>query len=128
MRLLIGSAALCALLVAGPVLAADAPKTKSDRSCFRSDDVNGFTVVDDQTVDVTITPKNVYRLTLFAPSPDIDWSLRIGIDSRGRSWVCQGYDADIVVPAAITGLRRYPVTEIRKLTPEEIAATRKKKG
>ena len=128
MRFLIGSAALCALLVAGPVLAAGAPKTKPERSCFRSEDVNGFTVVDDRTVDVTITPKNVYRLTLFAPSPDIDWSLRIGIDSRGRSWVCQGYDAEIVVPGDIVGLRRYPVTEVRKLTPEEIKAPRKKKG
>ncbi len=127
MRFLIGSAALCALLVAGPALAAETPqaKTKAERSCFRPDDVNGFTVIDDQTVDVTITPKTVYRLTLFSPSPDIDWSLRIGIDSRGRSWVCAGYDADIIVPDA-TGRRRYPVTEIRKLTPEEIAAEKAK--
>ncbi|MET3663542.1 DUF6491 family protein [Caulobacter sp. 1776] len=126
MRFLIGSAALCALLVAGPAPAAGAPKP--ERSCFRTEDVNGFTVIDDQTVDVTITPKNVYRLTLFAPSPDIDWSLRIGIDSRGRSWVCEGYDAEIVVPGDIVGLRRYPVTAVRKLTAEEIGASRKKKG
>lgn len=125
MRFLIGSAALCAVLVAGPALAAGA--SKPERSCFRTEDVNGFTVIDDQTVDVTITPKTVYRLTLFAPSPDIDWSLRIGIDSRGRSWVCAGYDAEIVVPGDIIGLRRYPVTDVRKLTPEEISASRKKK-
>lgn len=126
MRLLIGSAALCALLVAGPVLAADAPKGKDRSSCFRPDNINGFTVIDDQTVDVTITGKDVYRLTLFAPSPDIDWSLRIGIDSRGQPWVCSGYDAEIIVPDA-TGRRRYPVTNIRKLTPEEIAAEKGKK-
>lgn len=125
MRFLIGSAALCALLVAGPVLAADAPKEKARNSCFRPDNVNGFTVIDDQTVDVTIARNDVYRLTLFAPSPDIDWSLRIGIDSRGRPWVCSGYDAEIIVPDA-TGRRRYPVTDIRKLTPEEIAAERAK--
>jgi hypothetical protein len=126
MRFLIGSAALCALLVAGPVLAADAPKekTKARSSCFRPDSVNGFTVIDDQTVDVTITRKDVYRLTLFSPSPDIDWSLRIGIDSR-QPWVCAGYDADIIVPDA-TGRRRYPVTNIRKLTPDEIAAEKAK--
>ncbi len=123
MRLRIGTAALCALLAAGPALAAETPQTKSkaERSCFRPDSINGFTVIDDQTVDVTITPKTVYRLTLFSPSPDIDWSLRIGIDARGRPWVCSGYDADIIVPDA-TGRRRYPVTDIRKLTPDEIAA------
>lgn len=125
MRFLIGSAALCALLVAGPVLAADAPKAKAKTSCFRPDSINGFTVIDDQTVDVTISRNDVYRLTLFMPSPDIDWSLRIGIDSRGRPWVCSGYDAEIIVPDA-TGRRRYPVTDIRKLTPEEIAAEKAK--
>lgn len=129
MRVLIGSIVLAALLSAGPVLAAEA-KTgakpeRSKSSCFRPDDVNGFTVIDDRTVDVTISPKNVYRLTLFSPSPDIDWSLRIGIYSRGRSWVCSGYDAEIIVPEA-TGRRRYPVTEVRKLTPEELAAEKKK--
>jgi len=125
MRFLIGSAALCALLVAGPALAADAPKEKAKTSCFRPDSVNGFTVIDDQTVDVTIARNDVYRLTLFMPSPDIDWSLRIGIDSRGRPWVCSGYDAELIVPDA-TGRRRYPVTDIRKLTPEEIAAEKTK--
>lgn len=125
MRVLIGSIVLAALLSAGPVLAADAKPERSKSSCFRPDDVNGFTVIDDRTVDVTISPKNVYRLTLFSPSPDIDWSLRIGIYSRGRSWVCSGYDAEIIVPEA-TGRRRYPVTEVRKLTPDELAAEKKK--
>lgn len=128
MRVLIGSVVLAALLSAGPTLAAPAKPERSKSACFRPDDVNGFTVIDDRTVDVTISPRNVYRLTLFSPSPDIDWSLRIGIYSRGRSWVCSGYDAEIIVPDA-TGRRRYPVTDVRKLTPEELDAmkTAKKK-
>ncbi|WP_454758582.1 DUF6491 family protein [Caulobacter segnis] len=125
MRVLIGSIVLAALVSASPVLAAGAKPERPKSACFRPDDVNGFTVIDDRTVDVTISPKNVYRLTLFSPSPDIDWSLRIGIYSRGRSWVCSGYDAEIIVPEA-TGRRRYPVTEVRKLTPEELAAEKKK--
>lgn len=125
MRVLIGSVVLAALLSAGPVLAADAKPERTKSSCFRPDDVSGFTVIDDRTVDVSISPKNVYRLTLFSPSSDIDWSLRIGIYSRGRSWVCSGYDAEIIVPEA-TGRRRYPVTDVRKLTPEELAAEKKK--
>ena len=132
MRVLIGSIVLAALLSAGPVLAApakpeSAKKERPKSACFRPDDVNGFTVIDDRTVDVTISPRNVYRLTLFSPSSDIDWSLRIGIYSRGRSWVCSGYDAEIIVPGAI-GRQRYPVTEVRKLTPEELDAQKTKKN
>lgn len=125
MRFLIGSAALLAVLAAAPAFADGAPKAKAQRQCFRAQDVNGFNVVDKQTVDVSTGPRDVYRLTLFAPSPDIDWTRRIGVESRGGSWICAGMDATIIVPGDI-GIGRYPVTEVRKLSPEEIKAPRKK--
>lgn len=120
------SAAFCALLFAAPAIAAaqsDGPATKpkSDRACFRAQDVDGFNAVDKETVDVSVGVRDVYRLTLFAPSPDIDWTQRIGVESRGSSWICSGVDATIIVPGPI-GVQRYPVTAIRKLTPEEIKA------
>jgi hypothetical protein len=123
MRVLTTAAALCAIFAAAPALAAE---PKAERACFRASDVSGFNVVDDQTVDVSISPRNVYRLTLFAPSPDIDWTLQIAIEARGGSWVCAGADATIIVPEAI-GIQRYPVTKVRKLTLEEIQAKRKKR-
>lgn len=123
MRVLTAATALCAIFVAAPVLAAE---PKAERACFRASDVSGFNVVDDQTVDVSTSPRNVYRLTLFAPSPDIDWTLQIAIEARGGSWVCAGTDATIIVPEAI-GIQRYPVTKVRKLTLEEIQAKRKKR-
>jgi hypothetical protein len=125
MRFLIGLLALSGILVAAPAFAADA-KPKAERSCFRAQEINGFNVVDKQTVDVSISQKTVYRLTLFAPSPDINWTQRIGVESRGSSWICSGMDATIIVPGDI-GIGRYPVTDVRKLTPEEIQASRKKK-
>jgi hypothetical protein len=125
MRFLIGLLALSGVLVASPAFAAVA-KPKAERSCFRAQEVNGFNVVDKQTVDVSISPKTVYRLTLFAPSPDINWTQRIGVESRGSSWICSGMDATIIVPGDI-GIQRYPVTEVRKLTQDEIQASRKKK-
>lgn len=121
MRVLTAATALCAVLLAAPTLAAE---PKADRACFRASDVSGFNVVDDQTVDVSISPRNFYRLTLFAPSRDIDWTMQIGIEARGGSWVCAGMDATLIVPEAI-GIQRYPVTKIRKLTLEEIQAKRK---
>ena len=125
MRTLICSAALLAVLVASPAMAAG--KGKPDRSaCFHASSINGWTAVDDKTVDVTITPKEVWRLTLFAPSPNIDWTLRIGIDTRGQSWLCSGRvsGAEIIVPGDI-GMRRYPITDVRRLTPEELAKPKK---
>ncbi|MDR6624295.1 DUF6491 family protein [Caulobacter segnis] len=119
------SIAFSALLLAAPTLAAaqgdTAQKPKSERSCFRAQDIDGFNAVDKETVDVSVGVRDVYRLTLFAPSPDIDWTQRIGVESRGSSWICSGIDATIIVPGAI-GVQRYPVTAIRKLAPEEIKA------
>lgn len=118
------SVAICAVLAAAPAVAvaqADKPSTpKAERACFRAQDVDGFNAVDKETVDVSVR-RDVYRLTLFAPSPDIDWTQRIGVESRGGSWICTGSDATIIVPEAI-GVQRYPVTAIRKLSPEEIKA------
>ena len=124
MRFLIASAAALAVLAAAP----NALAAQKDRSsCFLASQVNGFNVVDDQTVDVSIGPKTVYRLTLFAPSQNIDWTQRIAIRTRGGgSWICSGMDAEIIVPGDI-GMRNYPVTDVRKLTPEELAAPKKKK-
>jgi hypothetical protein len=121
MRILIAFTALCGVLAAAPALATE---PRAQRACFRASDVNGFQVIDDRTVDVSVSPRNVYRLTLFAPSPDIDWTMNLGIEARGGAWVCTGMDATIIVPGEIGGVQRYPVTEVRKLTPEEIQAKR----
>ncbi|ATC23619.1 hypothetical protein EIB18_03480 [Caulobacter vibrioides] len=123
MRILTASTVICALLVAAPALAAE---PKAARACFDASDINGFNVIDDRTVDVSISPRQVYRLTLFAPSRDIDSALQLGVEARGGSWICTGLDATIIVPGDRTGMGRYPVTEVRKLTTEEIQAKRKR--
>lgn len=122
MRRWIPSAVLGATLIAFPAWAA---QSKAERACFRASDVNGFTVIDDRTVDVSVSPRHVYRLTLFAPSRDIDWTVHIGLEARGGAWICAGMDATLIVPSEIGGPGRYPVTAVRKLTPEEIKAPRR---
>lgn len=97
------------------------PKPKPTRQCFRAADVNGFTAVDDKTVNVRVGVRDVYQLVLFAPSPDIDWTQAIGLQAHGSSWICSGLDATVIVPTTI-GPQRYPVTAVRKLTPDEVAA------
>jgi hypothetical protein len=100
-----------------PADAADKPR----RDCFWANDVNGYTVVDDRTVDVSVGANRVYRLTLFSDAHDIDFGHTIAIESRGGLSICSGLDATIIVPSTI-GPRRYPVTKVRRLSKEEIAA------
>lgn len=92
--------------------------------CFSARSVNGFTPVGREAVDVRLSRNRQYRLTLAGYCPDVDWSLQIALRTRGgSSFICAGLDAEIIVPSA-TGAQRCAVTEVRRLTPEEIAARR----
>jgi hypothetical protein len=109
----------------GEAVAAKAPS--SARSCFLPRQVDGFNAVDRDTVNVTIGPRQVYQLELFGTCPDVDFSQRIGIRStHGSSWVCQGFDAELIVPGP-SGVDRCPVTSIRKLSEAEVTALRSKR-
>jgi hypothetical protein len=92
------------------------------RDCFYSRNINGFTAVDDETVNIRVGVRDVYQLKLFAPSTDIKWAQGIALVSRGGSFICSRLDADVVVPSTVGGAQRFPVTSIRHLTREEAAA------
>jgi hypothetical protein len=110
---------LAALALAPP--AASNPRSPAG-SCFLPRLVNGFHAVDRDTIEVTVGVREVYRLELLGTCPDVDWSTRVGIRStHGATWVCQGEEAELLVPAA-TGIDRCPVTGVRKLSAEEVAA------
>lgn len=99
----------------------------SGRQCFRAQDVNSFTPVDRDTVDVRVAANRIYRLELATDCQDINWSQRIAIRSRGSSWVCTGraLDAELIVPGAI-GIDRCLVTDVRRLSDAEIEASRRR--
>jgi hypothetical protein len=95
---------------------------QSTRQCFLPRQVNSFDAVDRDTVNVTVGVREIYQLEILGTCPDIDWSTRIGIRStHGASWVCQGMDAELIVPGP-TGLDRCPVTSVRKLSDAEVEA------
>ena len=97
------------------------------RQCFFVSQVKGFNAVNRDTVQVTVGPNSVYELKLFDSCPEIDWSLRIGIRSTGGgSSVCNGLDAELLVPSPL-GVQRCPVTNIRRLTPAEVQASRSRR-
>ena len=112
------AASLALLALAGS--AADAA-AKPQRSCFYARNVDSFRAPDDKTVYLKVGVRDVYQLDLMGPCPDVDWSERIGLVSRGGDWICTGLDAEIVAPSTI-GPHRCPVQILRKLTREEAAA------
>ena len=105
-----------------------ASAASAGRQCFRAADVNGFSPIDRDTVDVTVGAGRTYRLELFAPCQDVNWSQRIAIRSRGSSWICTGnsLQAELIVPDAI-GPDRCLVNSIRRLTEEERDAARRRR-
>ena len=115
----LGLAASLALLALADS-AADAA-AKPQRSCFYARNVDSFRAPDDKTVYLKVGVRDVYQLDLMGPCPDVNWSERIGIVSRGGDWICTGLDAEIVAPSTI-GPHRCPVQILRKLTREEAAA------
>jgi hypothetical protein len=105
----------------GPDLRAE---QNNGRQCFLASQVRGFDPVDDDTVDVEIGRRDVFRLELTGICRDVQWATAVGIRARGGgSWVCRGMDAELIVPA-ITGVDRCLVTGVRKLSIEELAAKR----
>ena len=117
--------AAAAVALTGPGQA-DAQTRKAARDCFNANSVNGFNPVDDDTVDIRVGANRRYRLELAGFCPDIDWSWRIAIRTRGgSSWICHGLDAELIVPSP-AGRQNCLVTEVRRLSPEEVEAARRR--
>lgn len=96
---------------------------RAERECFHVDNVRSFTPLDDDAVAVRVGARDHYRLELIGTCPDVDWAWSIAIRTRGSSWVCRGFDAELIVPHP-SGAQYCPVRSVRKLTEAEVAALR----
>ncbi len=122
-----GGALAAVVALAHPATAADKPAGKDTRSaCFFARDVTSYSAAGDRTVYVKVNLREVYRLDLFNPCPDIDWTWKIALVSHGSDWVCSPMDATIIVNRSPIGPQRCEVSKVTKLTPEEVAALPKK--
>jgi len=124
------AAALLAILGTG-LLAACAPAAApgsaatqgEGRECFHVDSVSSFAPAPGDAIDVRVRANDYYRLELIGTCPDIDWALGIAIRTRGSSWVCRGYDAELIVPHP-SGTQYCPVRAVRRLSEAEVEALR----
>ena len=87
--------------------------------CFLASQVNGFAPVSDTIVDVQVGAGRYYRLSLQGSCPSADWTHRVALrTTSGGSWICQGLDAEVIVPSP-AGAERCLVTGIAPI-PKEI--------
>jgi len=95
------------------------------RACFWIRNVSNFAAADTSTLYLRVGVSQVWRLTLFANCFNLDWVHHVGLDARGvGSNICEGPNpgVDVVVRDVAFGRQRCPVIDVRRLTPDEIAA------
>jgi hypothetical protein len=115
-----------AVLLAAACTATDEPGSASargERECFHVGNVSSFTPLERDAVAVRVGARDYYRLELVGTCPDIDWALDVAIRTRGSSWVCRGYDAELIVPHP-SGTQYCPVRSVRRLSEAEVEALR----
>jgi hypothetical protein len=97
------------------------------RECFSAREVNGFSPVDDDTVDVQVGARRYYRLEIAGVCPNVNWATGVALLARsGSSFICQGLDAEIVVPNPGLGPQRCLVSSVRRLSDAEVQALRRR--
>jgi hypothetical protein len=118
------AAALAFGASAQPPADSPAPPAKHRPSCFWTNRIQNFAAVDDRNLYLRVGIHDVYRAKLFSNCFDISWVHRIALVSRSSSLICEGpnLDVDVIVRDVGLGRQRCPVTNIRKLTPDEVAA------
>src|SRR5690348_5682272 len=93
--------------------------------CFHIRDVNNFAANDTDTVYIRVGVSDVYRLRLFASTClDLAWVHHMALFTRSSPFTREGPNPDLGVGIHSVGLgrQRCPVTDVRKLTREEVAA------
>jgi len=113
----LGIIALAGLALVACASTTETASTPSDgRDCFRSEDVSGFSIVDDHNVRLSVGPSRDYILTTLFNARDLDWTQAIAIRSTS-GWICTGSVPGVELIGG-EPRRNYPVQSIAR-APEE---------
>ena len=122
----IGTAALavvgaCALAPGRPPAA-----QTTGRECFLARQVNGYASVSDQIIDVQVGANRYFRLSVDGSCPQQSFSQRIVLRTMtGGDWICQGLDAEIIVPFAAGAPQRCLVNDVQPISKAAWLADRR---
>ena|SRR5436305_884575 len=115
-----GCAALAGCAAQPAATATSAPRPGGQ--CFLASQVNSFTPTKEGFVDVRAGASRYFRLDLGGGCPNVDWSMRVGIRSvGGGSWICEGYDAELIVPDP-AGAERCPISKVTMISQAQFLA------
>ena len=120
-----GLAALAACAETGGTESSGSQATaRTAPRCFHANNARNFRSVNATTVHLRVGSRDFYRLDLIGPCPNLDFSLRLGLQTRGGSQVCtgSGLGTNIIVRGPSGGAQRCAIRQITALTPEEVAA------
>jgi hypothetical protein len=114
----------CAILEGCAAQPAANPAMAQGRQCFLANQVNSFSPGrGGDFVDVRAGVSRYFRLDVSGGCPNVDWSTRVGIRSvGGGSWICEDYDAELIVPEPGIG-GRCPISKVTPITKAQYFAT-----
>lgn len=104
--------------------AGPATQPSAGRSCFWIRDIQNFRSVDNRTVYVRVSRNDVFALELFSRCHGVDWARNVGLRVRSGNRVCEGRAnwVYLSVRRAGGGRQRCSVSDVRRLTPTEVAS------
>jgi hypothetical protein len=107
---------------AGAGVAAAPPA--AERRCFWIRNVNNFRSIDNRTVYIRTSSRDVFELTLFASCLGVDWAHTVALRSRSGSNICEGRMSGLEIRARTRsmGQQRCQVNGVRWLSADEVAA------
>lgn len=122
--LVAGQAAFIVACAQQPGAAAASAQARAPQRCFLASQVRGFGHATDAAVDVEVGASRYYRLLLNGPCYNINWSTGLILRTTGGSdWICQGADAEIIVPDQLGA--RCLVTAVQPITKADWLARRR---
>jgi hypothetical protein len=112
-----GIIALAGLALAACASTETASNDTEGSDCFRAADVNGYSIVDDRQVGITVGAGRRYVLTTLFNARDLDWTHAIAIRSS-TSFICTGATPGVDLIGG-DPQRRIPVTSIERAPDDE---------
>lgn len=92
-------------------------QTASSSDCFQSDQVNGYSVIDNNHIKLSVGANRDYILTTLWNARDLDWTHAIAVRSAtGR--ICTGNGLGVELIGG-DPRRNYPVSEIARAPADE---------